>query len=277
MNRFFETKRVGIAGDWHGNSLWAMSAIKFFHENNINVIYQLGDFGVWGGDAGAKYLRKMNKRLVENDQLLIVTPGNHENYNMINRWPLNEYGFQQRSDLTRIWIAPRGKVWEHNGTMIASMGGAASVDLEHRTINKSWWIQEAITEKDIEALRFSMEDIHKVDILLCHDIPLETKGGMSKWPLPEHIEYYSYQQQVKISEAVEIAMPDWVLHGHWHVSRVTGYDALHGPVTVVGYDMDGTYSNIGWMDLENGVHGVYILKTQEDSLKVVEYIGNYYE
>jgi hypothetical protein len=271
MNRFFETERVGLAGDWHGNTLWAMSAINLFFANDIKVIYQLGDFGIWGGEGGTKYLRKLNKMLVKNDQLLIVTPGNHENYNMIRKWPLNEWGFQNRADLTNIWTIPRGKIWEHNGVMVGSMGGAASVDLEHRTINKSWWLQEAITEKDIAALRESMKDYgYGIDVLLTHDVPVEAKAGLSKWPLSEYLEYYSYQQQVKISEAVEICNPTWLFHGHWHTSRVKEVDLGWKKMTVVGYGMDGQFSNLGWADFspKNGVSNVHIMRSNTEAVKV---------
>lgn len=245
---FFQTERAGFAGDWHGNTGWALSAIDFFHEQGIRTIYHVGDFGVWGGTDGAAYLRKINTRLLKHDMLILVTPGNHENYNMINKWPRNIYGFQNRKDLDRLWVIPRGQAWKHNGALLASMGGAASIDKGMRRLNKSWWPQEAISDKDIYNLKVNLWG-RPVHVLLTHDIPAEVDVGPRYGMLPVDIEKYSQDQREQLSKAAAIARPEVIIHGHWHrsYSRMTKFD--YGQTMVHCLDMDGSPHNIAVANL----------------------------
>jgi predicted phosphodiesterase len=45
--------RIGVAGDWHGNTGHALKALKLLAGNNIATIAHVGDFGVWPGNSGA--------------------------------------------------------------------------------------------------------------------------------------------------------------------------------------------------------------------------------
>lgn len=251
FDEFFLTSKVGFAGDWHGNTGWALSAVNILHAENIKVIYHLGDFGVWGGENGSSYLKKINNRLIKNNQLLIVTPGNHENYDMIDVWPTNEYGFIQRKDLERIWMAPRGFLWEHNGVRVGSMGGAGSIDRESRTIGLSWWPQEAITDDDVKTLEYNMleKGWDSVEVLIVHEAPVESLSTIDKWPVPIHLELYAKESQIRVSRCVDIAKPRWTIHGHWHVARILDI----GSTTVIGLDMDGRYANLATCIMDNGV------------------------
>lgn len=215
---FFDTERVGFAGDWHGNTGWALHCLDIFFKRGIKTVYHVGDFGVWGGNDGQSYLRKVNDRLRKHDMLIIVTLGNHENYNMTNKWPLNEEGFQVRNDIERIWIAPRGHLWTHNKARIASLGGAHSIDRQWRRENISWWPQEAITEADVQTLKDNLaaKKWSVVDVFLSHDIPAGLDVGPKQFNLSPEIEYESYRQRILLREAYDMCAPHSGVHGHWH-------------------------------------------------------------
>src|ERR1035441_83787 len=46
-------ERIGVAGDWHGNTAWATRAIekmaRLLPETGPRGIVHLGDFGIWPG------------------------------------------------------------------------------------------------------------------------------------------------------------------------------------------------------------------------------------
>ena len=49
-------ERIGVAGDWHGNTPWATRAIRkisaLLPAGGPRVIVHLGDFGIWPGPGG---------------------------------------------------------------------------------------------------------------------------------------------------------------------------------------------------------------------------------
>jgi hypothetical protein len=247
----FTRDRAGFAGDWHGNTGWALHCLDVFKSHDIYTIYQVGDFGVWGGNDGASYLRKINTRLNMNNQDLIVVPGNHENYDMLDKFPINEDGFMQRPDLDRIQFAPRGHVWHHNSARFAAMGGAFSIDKNMRTEGRSWWPQEAITPEDVEALKRNLDKRLwlSVDVFLSHDIPAGVDVGHKAFGLPAELEYEANRQRVLLRHAVDYARPRTLVHGHWHkrIRQILIGDSHTDDsytTQIYGLDMDVTQDNM---------------------------------
>lgn len=252
FERYKVAETVGFAGDWHGNTGWAVHAIRTLASRGAKVIYQVGDFGLWGGQDGAAYLRKIQRTLGYEDMVLIVTPGNHENYDMLEKFPLNEYGFMARHDIGRIWFAPRGHIWTHHGAYIASLGGAGSIDVRNRVEGKSWWRQEAITMADVDALKANMDEwgITGIDVMLTHESPAGITLGAKGWAgISPEIEHYCYLQRVLLRAAVDHATPRALIHGHWHrlvEAPLEGMSTRGDEYTaeVVGLNMDSTSENL---------------------------------
>jgi predicted phosphodiesterase len=260
MDTFFTTPDAGFAGDWHGDTGWALRCLELFHERGISTVYHVGDFGVWGGTDGASYLRKLNKRLLSYDMRLIVVPGNHENYDMIERWPVNDEGFQSRTtDAPSIWYAPRGHTWTHNGAKFVALGGAFSIDKELRAVGRSWWPQEAITPEDVQRLITNLDTLEwdVVDVFLSHEIPAGLDVGQKAFNLPPELEWESYQQRKLLREAVDRAAPKTLVHGHWHkylrntLEGVT-YDLVPYVTDVHGLDCNRFNNNIMTADVVEG-------------------------
>jgi hypothetical protein len=51
--------RVALAGDWHGNTAWAVRAVRkmaaLLPPDGPRVIVHLGDFGIWPGARGGSF------------------------------------------------------------------------------------------------------------------------------------------------------------------------------------------------------------------------------
>ena len=62
----FCSPHVGLAGDWHGNTDWAVMCLDLFKDQDISTIYHLGDFGVW--PWGDSYRTTLNDILISNNQ-----------------------------------------------------------------------------------------------------------------------------------------------------------------------------------------------------------------
>lgn len=251
---------VGFAGDWHGNTPWARYVLGYMHRQGIDCVYQLGDFGVWHGQSGQDYRNALQADLDEYGQLLIVVPGNHENYDLLNSWVTAEDGLIYEPENPSILYTPRGHIWTHNSVRLGALGGAFSIDLEMRKSGVSWWSQEEITESDVDSLIDNMDRLgwQTVDIMLTHDIPAGCAVGSKTFNLPAHLENESYRQRMILRRGIDAAAPQFVLHGHWHkllINEINGislnnFDYL---AEVYGLGGDGDFNNVAVAELDTKV------------------------
>ncbi len=232
---------VAFAGDWHGNTLWAVDTIVALAEKGVRVIVHCGDFGIWPGPQGHNYLRLVNNALIHCDITLGVVPGNHEYWNYLDQISLRRgFGLVRLglSALTpsRIVYLPRGYRWAWSGVRFAAFGGAVSVDRHSRMEGVDWWPQERVTYGDVRRL----VDAGPVDVLVCHDRPsgaplpaLEATRHL--WPADVLAEADGHRELIQ--QAVDGTGARLIVHGHYHDHS---HDRVPGGVTVIGLDRDGT-------------------------------------
>lgn len=135
--------RVGFAGDWHGNLPWAKRCLERFAAEGITTVYQVGDFGLWPGPSGKKFLRVVNATCERAQLRLVVVPGNHEDYDRVKAMRTDDEGWLFLRDYPRIRFAPRGHAWtDARGSRFAALGGAGSIDRNLRRPGVSWWPEE---------------------------------------------------------------------------------------------------------------------------------------
>lgn len=241
---------VGVAGDWHGNSMWAVSVIDRFYDMGIKTILQLGDFGVWPDRSGKFYLDELQNVLISNGQFLYVTLGNHEDYTQVHAIEPDDEGIKWiRSNIA---LLPRPFRFELKLTTFLSLGGAPSVDRQFRTPYKSWWPEEMITEEQVEEAVAG----GTVDVMLTHDAPnggtravesiLASGGGWS----PEALAYAAEGRDL-MDKAVYSIKPKMLLHGHYHVkdSGYLRYGKL-GFGEIHSLSLDGTDGNVAVLHLD---------------------------
>lgn len=244
---------VGFAGDWHGNTFWAIQKIKTLAEAGVKRIYHVGDFGLWPGHDGAEYLRKVNRDLEKHDMEIYVVLGNHDDYDKFEVLREYEGGWKKFKGYPRIFFAQRGQVWYDGDIRMAALGGAGSIDKNLRTEGKSWWPQEEILDSDVDKLTSNVDAAgwDRVDILITHDVASGAlvKGFtyMPKWATPD-VELYCNVQRNRLRVANDYVKPHVVVHGHWHeysVSTLEGVDAnLNDYETqVIGLAMDNMHCN----------------------------------
>jgi len=289
VNRI-KADKVMISGDWHGNALWADHVIKQAHDNDVKIILQLGDFGIW--PFRNKRPKNMNitkasanlfpfTEVVEfvaakANVTVVVIPGNHEDYDQINAIPLEDKGdgwglVQHFSD--HIIFLPRGyrfTIETTDGTAETSfiaVGGAPSIDFEYRKLGTSWWLEEALTDDDetrivSEAIDWPLSDSgHGVDVFLSHDAPeplapviqriVDNPQGWSHAGLK-----YSADGRNRITRIFNAVRPKFVFHGHYHVrasADLIGGRAFERPFDfhVESLDMDEKYGNTFFFDIRN--------------------------
>ena len=239
---------VAFAGDWHGNTRWARHCLRAIGEQKIDTVFHLGDFGLWPGEEGENYLRELHAECEKAGIRIFITLGNHEDYSRVASMPTDEEGWLFLEPYPLFRFAPRGHVWRHGDVLFASLGGAGSVDYSLRTPGSSWWPEEAITPQDVEALKngLSAAGGGRVDVFLSHDAPagLHRQGMLPRpsWITPE-VEHYTWQGRVLLADAVELAKPRALLHGHWHEWHDDALEVGGDEMKVWGLPEDGNWRN----------------------------------
>lgn len=248
--------KIGLAGDWHGNTRWAVSVLDFFAKNGISVVYQVGDFGLWPGADGKAYLDAVRKVCEENGQRLWITPGNHEDYDQIENveGEIQNLGGGPRFTW-EVALLPRGFAWEEGGLKFCSLGGAPSVDRLSRKPGRSWWEGERITLEDVRRL----EGV-EADVMLTHDSGNACTPAVAaiidvpphKAPWPEITLIEAAEGRKMLDLAIELVKPKLLVHGHYHVYdlAIGRGEPEEGGMVVLSLDMDGLRTNVAVLDTE---------------------------
>lgn len=239
-------RRVMALGDSHGNTQFMEGALDLASRSKADVVHVVGDFGIWDHThAGIEFLNNVNDLAEELDLLVTFTDGNHENFDSLYSYPLGDDGW--RRVRTSIWHAPRGHMWRWGSVNFLSMGGAHSIDgpggvwKRGRGPGNGWWPQETITDEEIQTAVETMMDwanntpYAEVDVMFTHDAP----RGV---PLPPSIKGYpaANLNRDQLRQVYEIAQPQLLVHGHYHLSQVVEDTSLGYPVTAVALAHDGS-------------------------------------
>ncbi len=196
-----------IFGDLHGNACGELSFLnskKFPEQRHLtkkDILFQLGDFGyLWYyPEITPLYKKDMNAigELADKNFTTIIVPGNHENYDLIETFPIiKKFGGKVREIKTKkgsVYIALRGEVYTINGEKYFTFGGAISTDIKDRISKKkwkdsqsnklrknrikkskiSWWEQEIPSKEEFE---YGFQNLKKhnfeIDYILTHTAPI---------------------------------------------------------------------------------------------------------
>jgi hypothetical protein len=255
-------KILALAGDWHGDRVWANARLQSLGERGIQTVAHLGDFGVWPGPLGKAYLRSVEKTCAKYDIAVLVTPGNHEDWGRLTQLWANPKHQDEDGSLRPLYLTdhvavlPRGYRWEMGGRSFVSLGGAPSLDFASRIEGKTFWPEEAMTPADVaRTVRGGY-----ADVMLTHDAPgspwatSPVREILSSNPMgwTDRALAYARTGRDLVTEAFLGVAPRLLAHGHYHCSgqakvRLPGatYDT-----TVWSLDANGRAGNLRLLDLE---------------------------
>lgn len=248
--------RALLVGDAHGNNKF-MSAVILKHaiRNDVDVIFQLGDFGYWEHfHDGVDYLDRTEKKLAQIGKRMYFLDGNHENHPLLwEKYPPNDDGFCQVRP--HLFYAPRGHRWEWGGITFLALGGAYSIDEGWRKATEGdrnapgtlWWPTETITAEEA----YRAKEGGTVDVMFTHDSP----WGISMPGIKGEF-WQSNENRRILRDVVDHVRPKMLFHGHyhrylqadlprmlddghgtWESTRITGlsFEGMSGSVKVVDF------------------------------------------
>lgn len=237
--------RIAVAGDWHGHTAWARRVVRECAEiGGVSLILQLGDFGVWPGRQGKRYLDQMEEVCAQYGVEVWFVDGNHEDFSQLLSKPKDELGRGVvRPHLLHL---PRGYRWTWDGRTWLALGGAASIDKALRHEGRDWWPEEELTREQAQAAL----EAGPADVMVCHDYPAKVKPQFGPRPAAWAVEdvLRSEAHSRLVQEVVDAVRPGYVLHGHLHRAYQRVVDMGWGEVEVTCIDCDG--SNLNWAYLD---------------------------
>lgn len=243
--------KVGLAGDWHGDATWASATIQIFAERGVSEIFQLGDFALgWPGREG--YFVTVEKALADAAAHLYIVPGNHENYDFIQKQLAFTDGVCRMT--ARQAVLGRGFRGDlPPGKTIVALGGAPSIDFQSRTIGRDWWPAEMIKLEEAEKVAAD----GYADIMLAHDCPTsactkEVQAIRDSNPMGWSLSAlrYAHEGAQLMDIAFKGVKPKLFAHGHYHVKGEAEVDGTKF-LSLACNNMDGSAAILDTETLEH--------------------------
>lgn len=205
-----------IAGDTHGtNDLGKI--VHFFNEHEDE--YTSDDYLIICGDVCACGFSASEDAQVcrvfrELPVTTLFVDGNHENFELLNSYGTDMWnGCKVHFLDSKIIHLMRGQVYDIDGTVFFTFGGAYSLDKGFRTEGIDWFPEEIPTAEEYEEGWLNLEKADfNVDYIITHTGPREVVAAMGYGELSDdETELRRYLQRV----ADNTVFKAWYF-GHFH-------------------------------------------------------------
>ena len=232
---------IYVTGDTHGEFgrfSKKKLRIKGMELTADDYVIVCGDLGLcWAKDKTFDY---NCKNFEQKSYTTLWVQGNHENYDMIAEFPIEEWHGGKVRHIVRdkVILLERGQVFDINGKTFFTFGGASSHDVQggilnrndcdfdyerrkaidsglpFRIVHESWWPQELPNEEEMEEGRRNLEKVnYKVDYVITHCCSSGMQAILDKGPgrIYEDDILTNYLQEIE----EKLEYKHWYF-GHYH-------------------------------------------------------------
>ena len=229
--------KIIVTGDIHGNPFQRLNLENFPEGKTYtkeDYVIILGDFGLIWDDSAMEH--SCLDWLENKPWTTLFIDGNHENYDLLNKFPIEEWdGGRVQKIRSSVIHLLRGEVYDIGGYKFLAMGGARSHDIQDgvlevgdprikiwkkddfklfRINHISWWEEEIPNEEERKnALKNLAENDYKVDYILTHEAP------SSDVVLMDHLLYHpdEYSKWLEMEIRQKVKYKKWFF-GHYHLN-----------------------------------------------------------
>lgn len=205
---------IYVTGDIHGGFDIHKLSSKELRSAGLRIkkddyVIVCGDFGlVWDNKPEERYWRKW---LDEKPWTTLFVDGNHENFELLNAYPVEEWhgGYIHRVSEKIIHLM-RGNVFSLEGATFFAFGGAASHDKEWRLPGLSWWPEELPSDEELRQANDVLTQCdNQVDYIISHCAPSLIQGRLNPtYKTDRPTEYFEYVRET-------VRFKHWYF-GHYH-------------------------------------------------------------
>lgn len=164
---------ICITGDTHGLN----DISKLDHNRKLNSLSG-SDYLLIAGDFGGIWDDGMHDKTIldyyaEKPYTTLFVDGNHENFDLLNSYPVSEWNGGKIHRITdKVIHLMRGQVFTLEERKIFTFGGGLSVDKAMRVAGDSWWPEEEPSKEEcIEAVNNLEKHGFLVDYIVTHAAP----------------------------------------------------------------------------------------------------------
>lgn len=214
--------RIYVTGDTHGS----LDFIKLHYFAGEHPDLTFNDYMIVCGDFGAVWSQKtLNadlKRYKELNFTVLFVDGNHENFDILNSYPVKKWhGGKVHKIAPNIIHLMRGQIYTIDNKKFFTFGGGTSVDRMFRTKGVSWWEEELPSVSEInEAHENLKKSEYKVDYIITHSCD---ERALYYKPLNKCLQTKSVCHDNVILSQFE----EQVHYNHWYF----GHYHLNGDIT----------------------------------------------
>lgn len=237
--------KVYVCGDTHGKH--DIKKVYNWYNKNVenlteeDVLIQLGDWGaIWHDKTNVHAYKKdveLQVKWAKKKFTLCVVPGNHENYDIIDKLPKKEkFGgivrvLQPRNVYNgklykEIFLLERGEIYNINGKTFLCVGGASSQDKYMRTVGVDWWSRELLSKMEEDNCLENLDKVNwKVDYVISHTCPTSIGNVFLERIIPRFSDLDYNSKKAKSNDPVSkflqhlldngLEFKEWHF-GHWH-------------------------------------------------------------
>lgn len=220
-----------ITGDTHRTELESLRSFCAERPELTKDDYMIiaGDFsGVWAEDT----LEEDLKRFSDLPFTVLFIDGNHENFNLLNAYPVEEWqGGTVHKIKPDIIHLMRGQVFTIAGRKIFTFGGADTIIKDRLVENVSWWRGEFPTEAEFQE---GIENLRKhnnaVDFVVTHSCGARALRFPAVQAIPGLWKEYKETKMLTHFEQT-VSFRHWYF-GHFHIDAELSesYTALYHAV-----------------------------------------------
>lgn len=205
---------IYVTGDIHGGFDIHKLSSKELRSAGMRIkkddyVIVCGDFGlVWDNKPEERYWRKW---LDEKPWTTLFVDGNHENFELLNTYPVEEWhGGRIHRISEKIVHLMRGNVFSLEGASFFTFGGAASHDKEWRLPGLSWWPEELPSDEELRQANDVLAQCNnQVDYIISHCAPSLIQGRLNPtYKIDRLTEYFEYVRET-------VKFKRWYF-GHYH-------------------------------------------------------------
>lgn len=183
---------IYITGDKHGDiSFFKKKEMKKLKKNDYLII--TGDFGFFWNNSRQEI--ENLKFLMRQPYKILFVDGTHENFNMIEKYPIVKFGgAKARKIAHNIYHLLRGQVYIIEKKGIFTFGGGVSRDLQ-KMLDINMWFEREMPSKEefIEGAKQLNKFGGKLDYIITHEPPTQIKGIINPDLKPNAVNIYLEQ------------------------------------------------------------------------------------
>lgn len=218
---------IYVTGDIHGEVDIHKLSAKYLRKKNIQLtkddyLIICGDFGlIWYNENHPSYKADQYwiKWLSNKPWTTLFVDGNHENHNLLNSYPVEDWNGGKVHKITnKVIHLMRGQIFNIEGKTFLTMGGAVSQDKNCRKENKTWWANEIPTEEEWKTCFDNLTQYNnQVDYIITHCAPFSALEDL----VGKNILYFSQPDpQTSLFSFIKniTSYKHWYF-GHYHEDR----------------------------------------------------------